>query len=156
MYILPIYIALTLTEAGMLLFIYISDKDLKFVSEIGLKQIDMLTLKRGKYSFVYYKRKEGIITKHAFVCSIISYILNGVAYPIIFIPYITNMDLLLGLVIMMIFLLDFVLIIFVYSQPKLTFEEKEIRDKEKMRLLMETIKKEEAEVKARRQKRKLW
>jgi len=151
--ILPILIILAFIEAGILLFIYISDKDLKFVSEIGLKQIDALLLKKGKYIFIYHKRKEGIITKHAFVCSITSYVLNGIAFPTILISYITNMGFLLGLAMIVVFLSDFVLVIFVCSQPKLTFGEKEIRDKEKMRRLMEVIKKEEAEIKARRHNR---
>ena len=64
-------------QFGALSFIYCADRDLKLALKIGVKKIRQYTLtNNNKYFFVYTKRKEGIITRYAFMCMAAYYILN--------------------------------------------------------------------------------
>jgi len=73
---LLVIIVVFLIQLGVIIFLYFTDKYLKLVSKAGIRQVKMYTLKRSRYLFVYQKRKEGIITKYAFVCMILYYMIN--------------------------------------------------------------------------------
>lgn len=75
-------------QIGSLVFLYVADRRLFFVSKSGVTQVKALKLlKTHRYLFVYYKRKEGHITKHAFKCMIAYYIINAVGCAALFIQF---------------------------------------------------------------------
>ena len=82
-------ILLLFIQPGALLFLYFHDKELKLLSKLDIKQVKMLTLPTHYRSFfVYYRRKEGLITKHAYIWMIAYYIVNGVGFVTLFIQLI--------------------------------------------------------------------
>ena len=74
-------------QSATLICLYFADRGLKFASKSGIKQVKMLTTKKYKSFFVYYRRKEGVITKHAFVCMIALYIIDFVGLVAISIQF---------------------------------------------------------------------
>jgi len=70
-------------QLGALVFMYVADRELKLVLKVGIKQVEMLTLKKSKYFFVYSKRKGGVITKHAFKCMIAYYVMNTAGFTLL-------------------------------------------------------------------------
>ena len=87
------YIAIVLLiQILTLVFLYLTDMERKFFSRSGVKQCKLLTLKRGKYLFLFYERKGNIITKHAFICMIAYYIVNGAGFAALLIQAITGND----------------------------------------------------------------
>lgn len=64
------------------MFLHLVDLELKYCFQIGenfgVRRVTQFkTLKRGKYLFLFFKRKEGIITRHAYMCMIAHYVING-------------------------------------------------------------------------------
>ena len=72
----------------ILFVLYFTDKKLKLYSKLGLRNVNMHTLTKCRYFFVYYKRKEGIITRRAFVCMIAYYIVNIIGCLAILVQFI--------------------------------------------------------------------
>jgi len=65
-----------LMQFVVLVFLYCTDRELKCASGIGVKDVEMLTLAKSKYLFVYYRRKTGIISKHALIRMAMFYLIN--------------------------------------------------------------------------------
>jgi len=83
-------IIVLMMQSVFLVFLYITDMELKFFSQIGIKQCELLTLKKGKYLFLFFKRKENMITKHAFVCMVAYYIINCAGFIALLVQAITG------------------------------------------------------------------
>lgn len=73
--------------------LYFTDRKLKLYSILSIRQVSMLKLTKFRYFFVYYKRREGVITKRAFVCMIAYYIVNTIGGMAVFAPSIIALDL---------------------------------------------------------------
>ena len=67
--------------------LYFTDRQIKLVLMLGITQekAKMFNLKKFKYFFVYYRRKEGIISKNVFVGMIAYYIVNFIGFLTVFI-----------------------------------------------------------------------
>jgi len=107
-----------------LILLYFADRGLKIVSKIRAKQVDMFTLTKSKYLYVYFRRKEGIITRFAFKCMIAYYAINISGVIAIFAPFIMgNSSFLMGACGFLIFA-HIGLFVPIGSQPALNFEQK--------------------------------
>ena len=141
----------------ILLYIYISDKDLKSVAYFSIKDVKFITLTKCKYLFVYHKRKEGIITKHAFLCTIANYIINGTIIIALLVSIIINSEALFEnghYFVITIFVLNVALIMAVISQPNLSPEQRKSFTKQKFELtIAEATIKEEKRAAKREEKR---
>jgi len=125
-----VFLVITLfIQCGTLAFLYIADKRLKFLAESGIeirsklgvkKQVRVFILERYKYLFVYYKRKESIITKHAFLCMIAYYIINIVGFAVLTHQFVMgNSSFIVGAIFCF---LNLGLMIAVQQQPALNYE----------------------------------
>jgi len=77
---IELVIVVFLMQFGTLTFYYIADRELQFLSKSGIKQYEQITLTKWNYLFVYYKRKEGLISKFILKCMIVYYITNGAGF----------------------------------------------------------------------------
>lgn len=59
-----------------LVYMYVSDRRLQWLSDNGVEKTKMIALVKYKYFFVYYRRKRGLISKYIFRCMIAYYIIN--------------------------------------------------------------------------------
>jgi len=114
-------------QSGVLLYFYITEREMKFLSQIGIKQCEQLMLTKWKYLFVFSKRKEGIITKHAYVWMIAYYIVNGAGFVILFVLYIAKNDLLINVCFGVLLFANLGLLIFAIIQSRLTSVQEEMR-----------------------------
>ena len=130
-------ILLFILQTIVLACLYVTDKRIKFISNSGVKQIKLLTLTKFKYCFVYYRRKKGLISRHAFVCMIVYYTLNFTGFFVMFLIFITGNISLLQTTCSVFLFLNIGLVFLVSLQPSLTFEQeitvKEYVDKERWR-----------------------
>ena len=121
----------------ILLCIYNTDKRIKSMLYSGIKQTSMLKQTSRKYFFVCYRRKEGLISKHAFVCMIIHYILNTTGFALLFIQFITRNNISMQITCSILLFLNIGMIIPASLQPALTSKQelllKEYMDKERWR-----------------------
>ena len=85
-----IIVITVLIQFGTLIFLYVADKRLKFASMCGIKQVTIFTLSKSRYFYIYYRRKEGRIIKHAFLCMIAYYIINVTWFIVIFIQLVMD------------------------------------------------------------------
>lgn len=119
----------------VLVCLYATDKRIKHISNSGIRQVNMLTLTRFKYYFVYCRRKKGLISKHAFVCMIVYYILNFTGFFIMSFQFITGNSSSLQTTCSILLFLNIGLVFLVSLQPALTFDQtialKDYIDKEK-------------------------
>ena len=117
--------------------LYVNDKRIKAMLSSGIKQIELLSLTKQKYFFVYYKRKEGFISKHAFISMIVYYILNFAGFVALFIQFITGNNSPLLTTCGILIFLNIGLIFLVSVHPAITDEQKmeldEYMDKERWR-----------------------
>ena len=90
-------------QAATLTALYFSDRKLKYLSKSGLGQADIFKLAKFKYLYIYYRRKEGLITKHAFLCMIAYYIINLTGFVAIIILYVSDNSSLLEVVCVLVF-----------------------------------------------------
>ena len=116
-----------MANALVLSFLYFTDRELKLLLQIGLGQYKLLSLNKWKYFFVFYKRKEGIITKHAYVCMIAYYIVNGIEFIWLFIQIITGNNSFISETCMVQGFSNIGLLAIVVIEPRLTPEEKRIK-----------------------------
>jgi len=142
-----------LSEFVVLAFIYITDRELKLLSQIGIKQYELLTLSKGKYLFVYYERKKGLITKPVFVCMITYYIVNGAGFIALFIQLIIENDSLIreSSTILIIGNLGLLFMVGIYT-PKLSAEQKHVKWEYLYKLGLELKKQKEEKKKAKGKK----
>ena len=89
-----ILIAAFTVSAVTLLLIYGSDKELKYLHQLNIKKVKLLSLKRSKAFFIYSKREENKITLYAFICMIAYYVINILGVVLLFAHLITKCDLL--------------------------------------------------------------
>ena len=75
---LVLIILIFVAQLATLIYMYIGDRQLKWLSENGGEKAKLLALVKYKYCYVYYKRKHGIITKYVYLCMITYYIINFV------------------------------------------------------------------------------
>ena len=93
----PLLILIFIVQFVTIVWLYFTDRELKFAYESGIKQVKMITLSRSRHFFVYYRRKEGVISKYVFVCMIALYITDFVGLTAISIQFIIENDLYLSL-----------------------------------------------------------
>ena len=77
MYMILIPISIIAFVTGLLLFAI--DKELKYLNELGLKKVRLVTVKKFNFLFIYQKRNERIITKFVLVNTLIFYAINLLA-----------------------------------------------------------------------------
>ena len=139
-------VLLFLEQSIVLIFIYCTDRELKYALKIGVKDSKLYKLTRCKYLFVYTKRKDGIITKHAFMCMIAYYILNftgliSVFVQIIFGSVIFGIISSLTITICIFIILNIGLFIAATPPFALNFKEREMMAREHQRIYDEAQKK---------------
>ena len=118
-----------INQLGILVFLYFADRTLKLLSKSGFKPVVIYTLQIYKRFFVYYKRKDGHITRFAFLFMIIYYIINITGFTAIFIQLILKSSLYLTQTSSILVFLHIALLIFASSQCNRSFEEKKILDR---------------------------
>ena len=118
-----ILVILFIIQFMVLLCLYTTDRRIQFMSKSGIKQVELLALQKYKRFFVYYRRKDGLITKHAFVCMIAYYIINFAWFIIVLIQIITGNASYLATICGIFILANLVLLFPVFLQPALTFEQ---------------------------------
>ena len=146
-----------LFELLILVFIYIKDKDLKLVSQFGVKKVKFVRLTRWKYFFVYSKRNEGVITKHSFVCMIANYLINGALITLFCIQLVTHIpenDSLFANIYVVFTALNGGLFFVIVSQPILNPEQRKMWEEQETRLVIEESNRELAKQARRTEERK--
>ena len=121
-------VVLFFSQFGILLFLYISDRRLKHVLKSGIKPVKMLALTKSKYFFVFYKRKDGLITKHAYSCMIAYYMINSAGFATIITQIIVGSSLPLATCCILAFS-HVGLITAINSQPVLSYEQKKMLER---------------------------
>ena len=114
-------------EPVVLLFVYIADSELKLVSRIGIKQTKLLKLHKWKYLFVFSKRKEGVITKHAFMCMVAYYIINSAGFIALLVQLMIKSDSFITASCVIFGFVNIGLLFLVVTQPRLSFEQRKQR-----------------------------
>ena len=104
----------------VLAFLYSADRELKFLAQGGIQQHEQITLTKWKYLFVFSKRKDGIISKHAYRCMIAYYIVNGTGYVALLFLYIAKNDPFITISCIILAFANLGLLAMVGSQPRLT------------------------------------
>lgn len=149
---LGLLVYILLYELLLLVFIYISDKTLKLVSQFDIKQIKFVELIKWKYFFVYHKRNDGVIAKKSFVYSIANYIINGMLI-ILFIIHIENESYFIKFFGVFV-ALNLGLFLVVASQPILNSEQRKMWEEQKIKLVVEASNRELAEKAQRKEEKK--
>ena len=116
-----------ITQFVALVFYYSTDRELKFLARGGIQQHEQLTLTKWKYLFVFSKRKEGIITKHIFICMIAYYIVNGAGFAVLLFLYFSKNGPLIGFCCAFLVFANIGLLFILDTYPKLTPEQKKMR-----------------------------
>jgi len=112
-------------QLSTLLLLPVADRKLKFVSKQDIKHVEMFVLmKKSKYFFVFYKRKEGIISKHIYLCMLVYYIINVIGFISISIQLLFDNSHFLTATFIILGHLNLGLLIAVASQPFLNHEQK--------------------------------
>ena len=111
----------------VLISVYITDRELKSLSQIGIKQFKMLKLYKWKYFFIFSRRKEGIITKHAFMCMVAYYVINSAGFIALLIQLIIKSDSFITANCVILGFLNIGLLFLVVSQPRLNLEQRKQR-----------------------------
>ena len=137
-----VFVFMLLIELLLLMLIYTGDKELKLISQFGIKQAKLLELGKWKSFFIYYRRNEGTITKYGFVCMIENYIINGSGAVILFIMYTTENELFFTNTSVVVILLNGVLLMMTTLRPILNPEQRKKWNEQKIRLLIEKQNKE--------------
>jgi len=89
-----ILIVVAILAVGTFVSLYAVDRQLKYFAELNIKKVKLLTLTKSKRLFVYYNRKENVITKDAFISMIIFYIINTLGILLLLAHFIAKSDLL--------------------------------------------------------------
>ena len=115
------------SQASALILLYIADRGLKLASKSRAKQVEMFALTaKHKYLYVYYRRKDGIITKYAFMCMIAYYIINVTGCIVLFAQYIMDNSSFPTPICVILIFANTILFIPSGSQPTLSFEQRGI------------------------------
>ena len=112
-----ILVLILANQCCILMFIYNADRRLKHVLKSGIKPVKMRTLTKNKYLFVFYRRKEGLITQHAYLYMIAYYFINAIGFTTMLIQYTTESN--YSLTCYILASLHLVMFIAVSTQPSL-------------------------------------
>ena len=108
-------------------FFYITDRELKFLSRQGIKQYEQIQLNKGKYLFIYYERKKGMITKCIYKRMIVYYIVYGAGFVVLFFLYIAKNDSLITLCCAILVFANIGLLPLAFPEPRLTPAQEKMR-----------------------------
>jgi len=119
-------IIIGLSEIAALSSIYETDRTMRLLSENGIRQYQTRPLGKWKYLFLIYKRKEGVITRYAFLWMVIYYFINGIGFFALYIQFITENPSFIRAITCIICFANLGLLYLSIYQPKISYEQREI------------------------------